>query len=632
MGLEEYLHERASEGMVDSRGAFTLNLTRAFQQMGQRVARHPYDFLLRAVQAAVAAGAPTVEICQTSSGLRLAFEADLSPLSTLTTWLGADLEVAPSRAQKHLASALLMAPPDWELRLQDASLTRRGEEIEQSDRCGFGVAWSLHHLASTGVSLKSHLEERLAFCPVPISLNGKRILRRWTTLGDRSDPIGGVMDLAWGLQLSTLEEDVEGFSIPAPPLAEMDDLSDGWKLWDGRRGWFRRGTAFSDRRPAWLLHLRGLPQDGPVWQVKRAIRASLSLQRAGRLRLIVDGVALQPKKMKGLRGIDAVVWAPWAMTDLSGLEAVENDDYLVLLNDLTLEVQELDSVLLRHASRIEMVRRGKARGGSGKLLRAVIAHTLRDMVLGDASKTSLPEPPGYLYLGVLLRRGAMATFLAWDRQREVMVTLHAMPTEAHYQARVHHYCEVGHSDRIVPVLDFFTHQQTFYLVFPYLPGESLPRLLPRLLPGEKERLLAEVVEATAEIHQRWPHGGLTPGRFYREKGGRVRVLVNLAELLLPAEARSSGTGLSWQRYTAPEVTGKEQDGALVDLRASDRYSLGMILRLALLESASKGKAQLPPVGQKLAEAIERLTRSEPAERPTDLGHIAALLRQEAERR
>ena len=620
--MERYLSEHAEEGTVDSQGTFTLNLTRAFQQMSRRVSRHPYDFLLRAVQAAVAGQADKVLIELDSSLVSLSFGVDLSPLGQLTTWLGADPEVEPSRAQKHLAAALLMAPAHWTLRLADGSLTREGDGLAQGEQTSPGVSWTISHFPYQANALRAYLEEHLAFCPIRVGINGSLLGHRWPRDRDRSG-LYGPMDLSWSLQVGT---GGEGFALTAPPLDEFEDSLGGWRVWRGQRGWFCWPTAFPGRRPAWLLQADASLGRGPLWKVRRAVRDTGGSPHPGSLRLVLDGVALQPRPLKPWPGREVVQWAPWATTDLSGMEVVENDTYHSYLEELSSHLQAMDKALIERAHRVETVRRGKARGGDPRLLFEVLKHALSDLQLSYPSRYNAPEPPGYLYVGLLLRRGALGTFVAWDHAGRCLVTLHVVPNEPHFLPRARHFQERDGAPREVELRHAFVHRETFYLVTPFLSGTSLPRLLRKAPPGERERLLAEAVEAVVELHQQRGHGGLTPGRFHLEEGGRMRILPNLADLLL--SFHGPGAAESLERFAAPELRRGEGEES-VDRRRADAYSLGMLLRTALIEPEPRSKAVPPPLTEQLASLIEALIQEAPDQRPDDLARLAQLLRAQA---
>ena len=160
---------------------------------------------------------------------------------------------------------------------------------------------------------------------------------------------------------------------------------------------------------------------------------------------------------------------------------------------------------------------------------------------------------------------------------------------------------------IVPVFEAGMHQGTPYVVYEYVPGPTLARLLASRGPLPMARaviVMSQVLAGVALIHSRGLlHGDIKPGNILVGTDGRAR----LADFGLMRDANAqhvrptSGT----LRYMSPECL----DGSPVDCRR-DIYALGLVLVETLT-----GKAVVPD-GQR-AEVIEIIRNQAPA-RPSEL--------------
>ncbi len=70
--LQEFLDSQV-EGEVESEGGFTITSDKAIQKLAQLCLENPHDWVLKAVQAAVAAGSHRLSFQQTRAGLTVEF-------------------------------------------------------------------------------------------------------------------------------------------------------------------------------------------------------------------------------------------------------------------------------------------------------------------------------------------------------------------------------------------------------------------------------------------------------------------------------------------------------------------------------------------------------------------------------
>jgi len=160
---------------------------------------------------------------------------------------------------------------------------------------------------------------------------------------------------------------------------------------------------------------------------------------------------------------------------------------------------------------------------------------------------------------------------------------------------------------IVPVFEAGMHQGTPYVVYEYVPGPTLARLLASRGPLPLARaviMMSQLLAGVALIHSRGLlHGDIKPGNVLVGTDGRAR----LADfgLLRDANAQHVRPTSGTLRYMSPECL----DGSPVDCRR-DIYALGLVLVETLT-----GKAVVTDAPR--AEVIEVIRNQAPA-RPSEL--------------
>lgn len=652
MNLEQFLHDSSSAGSHDSEGRFSLNLSRAFQKFSGHGGSSPYDFLLRAVQAAVAGRAPELRIDLGRRHLVVSFAADLRPLGSVLTWIsGSDQE--PTQAQKHLASALLAAPPEWELRLPDGSIQRRQAEFEYSDHTCDGVIWKLPSEDFKKSDLQRHLQARTAYSPIPVYLDGKATHESWKSSGPSRGPYGDNVDLI------TVYTSGEGFSLPRVPLQETSELDEGWRLWGGCGGWFTRSTAFPLGRPCWLSKIdKDVDANSTLkrWRLSRAIRRPLYGQETGSVVFVIDGVTSLPQKLEKLEGVEVIEHAHWAKTDLSGLSVVQDDAYHAFVSELQDQGAFLNQVLAQHYGSFRPTRRGKAKKPDPELARNILITALRQTHSGFIPLEKAPlQPPSlgpnkdYIPLGFLLKNHTVSAVLAWSPQKQRLVVIHTVRHEEQMEANTARYLQQGDSPTLLPMLEYFSYHDWFHIVFPFQMGHSYDLVLRRATPSQKANLLAKLTRAVETLHQVRGHGGLTPGRVLLTPEKEIRFLSNVLETLeitpFPLGPPQWPPRSVWL-YAPPErIVDRKRD-----IRRNDLFSLGLILYTNLggaFEPVMKSgdlmmmlhartTYQLPDIDQalcaltpELRAAITSLLQPEPTRREVELSLVASLLDEQA---
>jgi eukaryotic-like serine/threonine-protein kinase len=168
-----------------------------------------------------------------------------------------------------------------------------------------------------------------------------------------------------------------------------------------------------------------------------------------------------------------------------------------------------------------------------------------------------------------------------------------------------------------------------FVALEYVKGQTLTQTLQkkheagaRFLPRTALSLLTPVCHALEAVHEKLPHGALTPRNIYVERNGRVR-LANLGFGWLAEQAlRPSGHGaIVDSPYVAPEV---RRDPAAATLK-SDIYGLGLIT-IALLSGETPGTADAGAVAEHLLRNVPESLRGllasciaeDPAERPENV--------------
>ncbi|WP_284742578.1 serine/threonine-protein kinase [Amycolatopsis sp. RTGN1] len=181
---------------------------------------------------------------------------------------------------------------------------------------------------------------------------------------------------------------------------------------------------------------------------------------------------------------------------------------------------------------------------------------------------------------------------------------------------------------VVALLDSGTDHGRTYLVMQLVEGENLAeRLLGGPMPAERVTALADgLAEALAHVHaRRIVHRDLKPANVFLSAHGPLIGDFGIAHALDTTHITGTGVVPGTAAYLAPEQVSGEPAGPPVDV-----YALGLILlecvtghreyagtmveaAMARLTRPPRVPEGLPP---SLAHTLRRMTRREPADRPT----------------
>lgn len=185
--VEDFLQAHSSEGQLDSHGVFQIDLRQAVQKLGQSLLPSPEYALLKLVQFAYAQQTPSLRIETTTAGLLVCLQGhyEAKPASEL---LASFVEVVTGqKVDRHLD--LFLSFNYFLARGSDLVLTRWNQN-RIADQASSGPPYELlphetpdarfpHsltvHLTGSVHFKMNLLKKHLAFCEMPITLNGSLI-------------------------------------------------------------------------------------------------------------------------------------------------------------------------------------------------------------------------------------------------------------------------------------------------------------------------------------------------------------------------------------------------------------------------------------------------------------------------
>ncbi|HRP65412.1 MAG TPA: HDOD domain-containing protein [Thauera sp.] len=213
-----------------------------------------------------------------------------------------------------------------------------------------------------------------------------------------------------------------------------------------------------------------------------------------------------------------------------------------------------------------------------------------------------------------LGRGAQSiVYLAWDPQleREVAVkTLHFAPAERRQNAALlseaRSVSRLRHAG-IVPVFEAGEEGGDLYLVFEYVPGESLAALMRRrgaIPAAEAVPMMIDILTALAQAHaQGVIHRDLKPSNVLLDAGGKPRVMdFGIASRMDDPKAREGLSGTPG--FMAPEYIERREVSA-----RNDVYAAGVML----VEMLSGRRVHRETEPRKLIEVARTTPVTLPAE-------------------
>jgi hypothetical protein len=235
VSVDSFLEQLSSEGHKDSEGRFTLSLEHAREKLSTYLLESTEEYLLKLIQAGVAAGAKELELISKATHVKFVMHGvslNAADLAEILNHLLQPSQSPDARALRHLATAVNTAVMT---RAQGIVLATwdgsRGERFEwrssgrtrsawkpggsnprvlfQVRRTGFEFMANVYHLLSQRDILSMLLGtragmdpdrllvlDRAAWCPVPLRLNGRWLPR----------PVSGPADAAQYLQKAVVLE------------------------------------------------------------------------------------------------------------------------------------------------------------------------------------------------------------------------------------------------------------------------------------------------------------------------------------------------------------------------------------------------------------------------------------------
>ncbi len=337
--LEQFLQEQVREGQTESSGVFTLAREKALEKLGAFQLPRPTAWVLKLVQAAVAGGASELVIRQTATDTEFYF----TPSETWTLDEFADSfhdpQVSPRRSLDHLKRGL------WSVALNDMHPfrisvtgasegliwsgadfrripcpTQKNVSVTVSHRTAF-EARPKPGAAEINAAISSELSGSAFICPIPLSLDGRRLDRL------QGCPGHGFSMGSYPLKIGFLE--TEGPTLPIPPgtfaglpvVAKTDPLLT--RLLQSPQP--VRGASAAC---ILSIHYANVPdRAGYSWS---------TLRQACTVQWAKDGVIIQRDTMKlqpTSVSVGLILTADGLATDLSGFQLVQAEAREQRLND-----------------------------------------------------------------------------------------------------------------------------------------------------------------------------------------------------------------------------------------------------------------------------------------------------------
>lgn len=215
------------------------------------------------------------------------------------------------------------------------------------------------------------------------------------------------------------------------------------------------------------------------------------------------------------------------------------------------------------------------------------------------SAAALPEPKvgdsiGRFNLRRMIGRGGQATvWLAFDPRLEREVALKLLrPEQGADAALVNQWLQEARSvsrlnhPNIIPVFEADVQEQQPYLVFEYVPGQTLAAILHQrgaLPPAQAVGLMVDVLEALAAAHAAGiVHRDLKPSNVLVDAGGRARVMdFGIAVRVQESGSAGAGAGARAQTGGTPGYMSPEAATGAPPTPAMDLFSAAVVLVEAL---------------------------------------------------
>lgn len=357
--VDELLHRWEAGGHYDSSGQIGVDSLRASQLLGQYRLAQPEFYLVKLVQALVAAGSRQVSLEVSSRYLRL----ESGPLSS-SPRQGPYLAVG-------LAGLLAQQPEQVELCLGVAGEglrwqadSQRWQPVSQTSQ-GFRLICRGQRQVAKETEI---VRERCQWAPVPIALGGQLVnVKDWRagpskTLANDGNPL----------------EQRRGFHLCERYQLEPDSPNQGLAATrvDGGSWLEKAGDQVVNSLGTFLRQVRGspgealvqfhrLPTSVPFQRISRAtppcsqiLVVTAGLEGPSTVQVIKDGVALNAREEElAVPGCVVLLSGRGLEADLSGFQVVQNDAYRLRLEQVAQELKEMLGDIQRWLPKLRLARR-----------------------------------------------------------------------------------------------------------------------------------------------------------------------------------------------------------------------------------------------------------------------------------
>ena len=379
--FERLMGELALEGRLDSSGHFTIDFFKGSEKLRQYQLADPSQYILKLVQAAVASRADSIHVESDRSCLRFSYNGQplrAEELEGLAESLLHRERFAERPHLIHLAAAV-NAALGWgvETVIVESWMDGQGVALlltRQAQRAGRvvgegvrpnGIRILIRRQALALVSPEERwLRSRVAFCPIPIRLNGKHSLKPDFGRPPLPPFLKSLKPVINALgRLGTWRQVVKEKEGAVPWWVQI------WNVDDYVFGECHRRHHLIEKRVTCVPcydsfalpeHCEAsiLEQEVGDWQphsddkvgslpgivhCRRALAVELDMATYSRLLLIQDGVVLVEKQMEfpNIRGGVALLTCAGLKSDLSHLNVVEEQAYLEVVKRLESDLRAL---------------------------------------------------------------------------------------------------------------------------------------------------------------------------------------------------------------------------------------------------------------------------------------------------
>lgn len=371
MELGQFLEAQRSQGAEDGEGAFSIDINAAAKKLREHQLPSPSHYLLKAVQTAVSAGSPSVDITRERFRTAISFvvpmESPLTDIEHLTRVLADPLRaqdpclkhfmgaVGGILSTEHAQVSFLLESSQRKLELclspkievHETSTTGNPEEsrcrctLVREQRRRFWKALSIMKERATEARI---LAQNCAQSPIPVRLDTRSLADTWdprfSHAGNRRLP--GEEYSAFAHYIVG-EQKLLAQTLPTRSYEKKEDIH----LWKGALWGINDDTL--PQGLATTYGLAFLDETGRAQNLRlgcrmlfsRVLVLDISLSGPTHFFPIHDGVALNGIKRERYPGLSVLGWEPSLSVDLSGFSVVQDTALSDFLNSLHPQYQQL---------------------------------------------------------------------------------------------------------------------------------------------------------------------------------------------------------------------------------------------------------------------------------------------------